>query len=161
MTNLGSFRIHPWISALQWPWKSPTTLAVTFNLVTSWGDKLTDFPRHCLVDRSVHRRLDIYITANKATRKTHSPIWVLWCQKQVSWAEISNCIPQYTVGCNYISLPEIPASVVQVLILTYVLKGFFKGRKNYIMWYLNNAIFSKFSQVTPLAWQWGRRTNSA
>ena len=34
----------------------------------------------------------------------------LWCQKQFSQARISNCIPQYTVGCNYLSLPEIPAS---------------------------------------------------
>ena len=37
-------------------------------------------------------------------------IWVLWCQKQVSQAGISNCIPQYSVGCNYLSMPEIPAS---------------------------------------------------
>ena len=29
-------------------------------------------------------------------------------QKQVS--QISNCIPQNTVGCNYLSLTEIPAS---------------------------------------------------
>ena len=36
--------------------------------------------------------------------------WWLWHQKQVSQAGISNCIPQYTVGCNYLSLPEIPAS---------------------------------------------------
>ena len=34
----------------------------------------------------------------------------LCCQKQVSQAGISNCIPQNTVGCNYLSLPEIPAS---------------------------------------------------
>ena len=31
-------------------------------------------------------------------------------QKQISQAGISNCIPQNTVGCNYLSLPEIPAS---------------------------------------------------
>ena len=29
---------------------------------------------------------------------------------------ISNCIPQYSVGCNYLSLPEIPASGIKVLI---------------------------------------------
>ena len=34
----------------------------------------------------------------------------LCCQKQVSQAGISNYIPQFTVGCNYLSLPEIPAS---------------------------------------------------
>ena len=37
-------------------------------------------------------------------------IWGLWHQKQVSQARKSNCIPQYSVGCNYLSLPEIPAS---------------------------------------------------
>ena len=38
------------------------------------------------------------------------------CQKQVSQAGISNCIPQYSVGCNYLSLPEIPDSGTKVLI---------------------------------------------
>ena len=37
-------------------------------------------------------------------------------QKQVSQAGISNCIPQHTVGCNYLSLPEIHASGDKVLI---------------------------------------------
>ena len=36
--------------------------------------------------------------------------WRLWRQKQVSQAGISNCIRQYTVGCNYLSVPAIPAS---------------------------------------------------
>ena len=40
-------------------------------------------------------------------------------QKQESQAGISNCIPQNTVGCNYLSLPKIPASGVKVLICTY------------------------------------------
>ena len=31
-------------------------------------------------------------------------IWRLWSQKQVSRAGISNYIPQFTVGCNYICL---------------------------------------------------------
>ena len=39
-----------------------------------------------------------------------TPIWGLNYQKQVSQAWISNCIPQNVVGCNYISLLEIPAS---------------------------------------------------
>ena len=42
-------------------------------------------------------------------------IWGLWCQKQVSRAGIRNCIPQYSVGCNYLSLPEMPASGTKVL----------------------------------------------
>ena len=32
-------------------------------------------------------------------------IWGLWRQKQVSQAGISNCIPQNTVGCNYLFMP--------------------------------------------------------
>ena len=40
----------------------------------------------------------------------------LWCQKQVSQARISHCIPQHTVGCNYLFLPNIPASDTKVLI---------------------------------------------
>ena len=41
--------------------------------------------------------------------------WRLWCQKQVSQAGISSYILQFTVGCNYLSLPEIPASGIKVL----------------------------------------------
>ena len=39
-----------------------------------------------------------------------------WIGAQVSQAWISNCIPQDTMGCNYISLLEIPASGNKVLI---------------------------------------------
>ena len=46
-------------------------------------------------------------------------IWGHCCQKQVSQAEKSNYIPQFTVGCNYWSRPEIPASGNKVLILLY------------------------------------------
>ena len=46
----------------------------------------------------------------------HNIICRLWCQKQVSQAGISNYIPQFTMGCNYLSLPEIPASGNKVLI---------------------------------------------
>ena len=48
--------------------------------------------------------------------------WGFWCRKQVSQAGISNYIPHQTVGCNYSSLPEIPASGTEVL--------------NYGVWYL-------------------------
>ena len=39
----------------------------------------------------------------------------LCCQKHVSQAGISNCIPQFCVGCNYLSLPEIRASGTKVI----------------------------------------------
>ena len=38
----------------------------------------------------------------------------LWCQKQVSQTGISNCIPQYSVGCNYLSMPKISAPGAKV-----------------------------------------------
>ena len=41
-------------------------------------------------------------------------IWGLWCLKQISQAWINNCIPQNTVRCNYLPLPEVPASGTQV-----------------------------------------------
>ena len=52
-------------------------------------------------------------------------IWGLWCQTQVSQTGISNCIPQYSVGCNYLTLPEISASGNKVLI--YSVKFFFEN----------------------------------
>ena len=52
-------------------------------------------------------------SASDATLKN---IWGLRFQKQVSQAGISNYIPQFTVGCNYLSLSEIPASGAKVLI---------------------------------------------
>ena len=48
-------------------------------------------------------------------------VWGLCHQKQVSQAGISNCIPQYSVGCNYLLLPEIPASGDKVLICALVI----------------------------------------
>ena len=47
-------------------------------------------------------------------------IWGLCCQKQVSQAGISNYIPQFTVGCNYLSLPEILASGILAAKSSYV-----------------------------------------
>ena len=55
----------------------------------------------------------IYLRQNKKwILRCFKDIWGLWCQKQVYQAGISNCIPQYSVGFNYLSLPEIPASVL-------------------------------------------------
>ena len=47
-------------------------------------------------------------------------IWGPWYQKQVSQARICNCIPSNTVGCNYLSLPEIRTSGAKVLIYVYI-----------------------------------------
>ena len=40
----------------------------------------------------------------------------LWHQKQVSETGISNCIPQYSMGCSYLTLPDISVPVAKVLI---------------------------------------------
>ena len=50
------------------------------------------------------------VTASFYTELSYNAIWGHCCQKQVSQAGISNYIPQLNVGCNYLSLPEIPAS---------------------------------------------------
>ena len=49
-----------------------------------------------------------------ALRLTKQYDWWLWCQKGISPAGTINCIPQYSVSCNYLSLPEIPASDAKV-----------------------------------------------
>ena len=69
-------------------------------------------------------------------------IWRFWRQKQVTLAGISNCIPQNTVGCNCLSLPEIPVCGSKAIIcewhlqigdvyfwhrkLTYIIKQYIK-----------------------------------
>ena len=45
-------------------------------------------------------------------------VWGLWRQKHVSQTWISNCIQQNTVGCNYLSMLEIPASGTKVFIFS-------------------------------------------
>ena len=54
------------------------------------------------------------------------------CQKQVSQAGFSNCLPQNNVWCNYLSLPEIPACGAKVLIWyqSHAVKSF----KYYVPW---------------------------
>ena len=62
---------------------------------------------HCVLHNS-----DKCFADNKLTKNTSQltltgvlcHIWGLWCQKHVSQAWISNCIPQNTVGCNYWSM---------------------------------------------------------
>ena len=64
--------------------------------------------------------IDVVLTLS--TRPNHHVripsihLLVHWCQKQVSQTWISNCIPQDTVGCNYLSMAKIPAPGTKVLI---------------------------------------------
>ena len=68
-------------------------------------------------------------------------IWGLWCQKQVSQAGISNYIPQVTVGCNYLSLPEITAADTKVLIFWwYVLDMYLDSFLAYETYTVNSIL---------------------
>ena len=50
---------------------------------------------------------------------TDPSLWTPVCQKQVSRVWISNYIPQYTVGCNYLAMPLIPAYGTEDLIYNF------------------------------------------
>ena len=65
---------------------------------------------------TIHTELRSSLDCNDLTQYQTYHIWGLYCQKQVSQAGISNYIPQFTLGCNYLSLPDIPASGNKVLI---------------------------------------------
>ena len=64
-------------------------------------------------------------------------IWGLWHQKWVSQAEISNYIPQFTVGCNYLSLSEI--SVCRTKVFIFALHS---DNKSNCFWNFTNQRFS-------------------
>ena len=110
---------------------------VTFDFVRmatapdiQWSDevytikKLVDLPEKyypliVLVVEGYYGQDDIETLAtNQVNQNLFTDIWRLWRQKHVSQAGISNYIPQCTVGCNYLSLSEIPASGAKVLIYT-------------------------------------------
>ena len=55
-------------------------------------------------------------TSHQSNPRTCVDIWGLCWQKQASQAGISNYIPQFTVGCNHLSLTEIPAAGNKALI---------------------------------------------
>ena len=56
-------------------------------------------PGDTIIKVSDHQRV-----SNGANQTELAHMWGLCCQKQVSQAGISNYIPQFTVGCNYLSL---------------------------------------------------------
>ena len=81
-------------------------------LMWSMTSALTHFP----VDQNGGNHEDVEFNVIEWEHFSMDNIWGLCCQKQVSQAGISNYIPQLTVGCNYLSPPEIPASDNNVLI---------------------------------------------
>ena len=87
--------------------------ALMFSLISNWlnswvnNREAGDLRRH---------RADYYVTVMTYVDRRVDDIWGLWYQKQVPQTRISHCIPKNTVGCNYLPLPEIPASDTKVLI---------------------------------------------
>ena len=66
---------------------------------------------HGLLSRALRASSKLYVDFSMCVCVCLSGIiWGLCCQNQVSQAGMSNYIPPFTVGCNYLSLPEIPAS---------------------------------------------------
>ena len=64
----------------------------------------------------------------------------------ISQAGISNYIPQFTVGCNYLSLPEVPASGTKVFILAWC--GISHGRDvTNLLVFENNTACSALQRV--------------
>ena len=82
----------------------------------------------------------------------HTVIWGRCCQKQVSQAGISNYIPQQTVGCKYLSLPEMPDSGNKVLIWLCSLKWTFCFviHLSIILWYKKFAFEAYPKKSNPL-----------
>ena len=78
-------------------------------------ESLPDRPKFCR-SMSAVRHLFWRLRPHPTKQWHTSSPWELCCHKQVSQAGISNYIPQFTVGCNYLSLSEIPASGDKVLI---------------------------------------------
>ena len=55
-------------------------------------------------------------------------IWGLWRQRRATKAGISYCFPRVTVGCSYLSPPEMPASGTKVLVYLYIFSKQFSTR---------------------------------
>ena len=81
----------------------------------SWQQRLTLFTGmtagiwtmgYCLVMTVTFLCLEVIALYNREGVNDWAPCW----HKQVFQAGLSNHMPQFTVGCNYLSLPEIPAS---------------------------------------------------
>ena len=92
-------------------------LTVHENLVVAICT-LRTHPRRCFLsfDLGQSHPYALSLALGQSYWSNNPEIWGLCCQKQVSQTGIINYIPQFTVGCNYLSLPEIPVSGNKVLI---------------------------------------------
>ena len=91
----------------------------------------TDLYFHAVLTLSTNHKIDLLYCGFENTWRFH------WHQKHVSHAAISYCIPQYSVRCKFVSLPEIPASGTKIRIcarhkeyVIYIKNYFTGGRKS-------------------------------
>ena len=73
----------------------------------------------------------------------HTEVYLRMLMPEASQAGICNCNPQYSVVCNYLSLPEIPASGNKVHIWRYILWGLNKMADLLQLIYSNDFLFTK------------------
>ena len=100
------------------PYKGQWRGALMFSLICTWINRRVNI-REAGDLRRHHAHYDV-IVMWFGCALFHMVIWGLWCPRPISQARTSNCIPRNTVGCNYLSLPEIPASDTKVLISSVV-----------------------------------------
>ena len=77
-------------------------------------------------------------------------IWGLWRQKQISQAGINNCIPQNTVGCNYLSMHGMPASGAKVLLVVVSMYWYCtRSNKEFVFVFVYNPLdpYEAFTHV--------------
>ena len=106
-------------------WIIAHVLCIRFHSV-GFGEIISFYWRHVISSMTSFNLVFIGIATTISLLQLHwsnpkgyGQIWGLCCQKQVSQAGISNYIAQFTAGCNYLFLPEIPASGDKVLICQY------------------------------------------
>ena len=94
----------------------------TLNSKSVWFGCIESTWQYVSVRRRKHRLgnnnrfVDLDTSAEHRLFNVCHTIRGLGCQKQFYQARISNHIPQYSIGCNYLTLPEIPASGTKVLV---------------------------------------------
>ena len=105
------------LSAPDGPHVGPMNLTIRVSMIYLKVWNVMETPYNTLIEwRQEGFKFHLILSPYSIFLLCGTHIWGLCCQKQVSHAGTSNYIPQFTVGCNYLSLPEIPASGNKVLI---------------------------------------------
>ena len=104
----------------------PSLIKIVLSYYQSHGACRSESWHACIKRRKLdasrlHSNNFIVMYDKSVFHLSHTITWGLWCQKQVSQVRMSNCIPQYSVGYNYLALPEITTSCNKVFIYTITL----------------------------------------